>query len=60
MGRSIERAEYLPGSDQVQLSWKNSYTDLVLQNQTYDYALIAVPFTKVRSWRFPNTCEDSY
>ncbi|KAL8986866.1 MAG: hypothetical protein Q9177_003875, partial [Variospora cf. flavescens] len=55
MGRSIERAEYLPASNQVQLSWKNSYTDTTFQNKTYDYAIIGVPFSKVRSWRFPNT-----
>ncbi|KAI4186681.1 MAG: hypothetical protein L6R41_003325 [Letrouitia leprolyta] len=57
MGRSIERAEYLPDSDQVSLSWKNAYTDSNYQNQTYDYAIVAAPFAKVRSWRFPNTCE---
>lgn len=55
MGRSIERAEYLPDSNQVSLSWKNAYTDSTYQNQTYDYAIVAAPFAKVRSWRFPNT-----
>ncbi|KAL8642000.1 MAG: hypothetical protein Q9228_001267 [Teloschistes exilis] len=55
MNRSIERAEFLPKSDQVRLSWKNSYTDLAYQNKTYDYAIIAAPFSKVRSWRFPKT-----
>lgn len=55
MNRSIERAEFLPELDQVRLSWKNSYTDLAYQNKTYDYAIIAAPFSKVRSWRFPNT-----
>ncbi|KAI4184327.1 MAG: hypothetical protein LQ348_004560 [Seirophora lacunosa] len=55
MGRSIERAEFLPASKQVQLSWKNSYTDTAFQNETYDYAIIAAPFSKVRSWRFPNS-----
>ncbi|KAL9584590.1 MAG: hypothetical protein Q9212_002024 [Teloschistes hypoglaucus] len=55
MNRSIERAEFLPESNQVQLSWKDSYTDLAYQDKTYDYAIIATPFSKVRSWRFPNT-----
>lgn len=55
MNRAIERAEFLPKTDQVQLSWKNSFTDTVFQNATYDYAMIAAPFSKVRSWRFPNT-----
>ncbi|KAL8799892.1 MAG: hypothetical protein Q9182_005549 [Xanthomendoza sp. 2 TL-2023] len=54
-GRSIERAEFLPNSSQVQLSWKNNYTDTAFQNEVYDYAMISAPFSKVRSWRFPNT-----
>lgn len=57
MGRSIERAEYLPDSKQVKLSWKNSYTDITFSSIAYDYAIIAAPFSKVRSWRFPNTCK---
>lgn len=57
MSRSIERAEFLPEASQVQLSWKNSFTDDDFQNASYDYAVIAVPFSKVRSWRFPNTCK---
>lgn len=59
MNRSIERAEFLPESEQVRLSWKDSYTDLAYQNKTYDYAIIAAPFSKVRSWRFPNTSVSS-
>lgn len=58
MNRMIERAEFLPETNQVQLSWKNSFTDVAFQNATYDYAMIAVPFSKVRSWRFPNTLFD--
>ena len=56
MNRMIERAEFLRKTNQVQLSWKNNFTDIALKNATYDYAMIAVPFSKVRSWRFPNTC----
>ncbi|KAL9067884.1 MAG: hypothetical protein Q9161_006608 [Pseudevernia consocians] len=58
MNRMVERAEFLPKTNQVQLSWKNNFTDIALQNATYDYAMIAVPFSKVRSWRFPNTFFD--
>ncbi|KAL8820705.1 MAG: hypothetical protein Q9223_001128 [Gallowayella weberi] len=46
---------YGGNSFQVQLSWKNNYTDTTFQNKTYDYAMISAPFSKVRSWRFPNT-----
>lgn len=55
MDRSIERAEFLPKTNQVQLSWKKRFTDIEFQSATYDYAMISVPFSKVRSWRFPNT-----
>ncbi len=57
MGRSIQRAEFLPQINEVQLSWKDTYTDTVFSSANYDYAMIAAPFSKVRSWRFPNTCE---
>lgn len=57
MDRSIERVEFLPQNSQVRLSWKNNLMDIAFQDATYDYAMIAVPFSKVRSWRFPNTCE---
>lgn len=57
MDRSIQRAEFLPKTNKVQLSWKNTYTDTEYSNATYDYAMIAAPFSKVRSWRFPNTRE---
>lgn len=57
MNRSIERAEFLPKTKQVRLSWKDAFTDIEFQEATYDYAMIAAPFSKVRSWRFPNTGE---
>ncbi|KAL8790941.1 MAG: hypothetical protein Q9213_000366 [Squamulea squamosa] len=59
MGRAIERAEFLSDSDQVRLSWKEKYTDIAYKDKTYDYAIISAPFSKVRSWRFPNTSKNS-
>lgn len=53
--RAIERAEYLPQENQVQLSWKENLTDPTFENATYDHAIFAVPFSKMRTWRFPNT-----
>ncbi|MCJ1462944.1 hypothetical protein MMC07_001548 [Pseudocyphellaria aurata] len=47
MDRSIERAEFLPETNQVQLSWKKKFTDIEFQSATYDYAMISVPFSKV-------------
>ena len=57
MSRSIEKAEFLPKTDQVVLSWKDKFTDATYRNAMYDYAMISAPFSKVRSWRFPSTCE---
>lgn len=57
MDRSIERAEFLSSSNEIRLSWKKSFADMEFQSATYDYALVSVPFSKVRSWRFPNTCK---
>ena len=57
MNRAIAKAEFLPQSEQVQLSWKDNYTDTVFRSATYDYVMVSAPFSKVRSWRFPNTGE---
>ena len=59
MGRSIERAQFISETNRVQLSWKDKYTDIAFRNKSYDYAVIAVPFSKVRNWRFPNTSKSS-
>lgn len=34
------------------LQWRDNYTDTTFQNATYDYAVIAVPFSVVKRWRF--------
>ena len=57
MNRAIAKAEFLPQSEQVRLSWKDNYTDTAFRNATYDYVMVSAPFAKVRSWRFPNTGE---
>lgn len=51
MGRKIDRVRY--ADDKVTLQWRHEYNDTVFQNSTYDYAVIAVPFSVVRRWRLP-------
>lgn len=51
MGRKIERVRF--GKDEVTLQWRSKCTGRVLQNSTYDYAVISAPFTAVRQWRLP-------
>lgn len=51
MGRKIERLGWDAESQQVNLQWRNNYTETVFQNASYDYAVIAVPFSVVKNWR---------
>lgn len=51
MGRKIERVQFDAESEQVNLQWRNNYTDVEFQNSTYDYAVVAVPFSIVKKWR---------
>ena len=54
MNRSIERIKYSECDNKVTLQWRHNYTDRTFQNSTYDYAMIAVPFSIVRKWRLPS------
>lgn len=58
MNRKIERVEYLSGSKKVRVSWKKNFKQKVFQNKTYDYAVVAAPFSVVKQWRFPGTYFD--
>ncbi|KAF4447228.1 L-amino-acid oxidase [Fusarium austroafricanum] len=53
MGRKIERVRYNDTDDKVTLQWRERYNDTTFQNSTYDYAIVAVPFSIVRRWRLP-------
>lgn len=54
MGRKVERVKYSKTEDKVTLQWRHNYTDSTFENSTYDYAIIAVPFSVVRQWRLPS------
>ncbi|KAL2867260.1 NAD(P)/FAD-dependent oxidoreductase [Aspergillus lucknowensis] len=51
--RKIQKVDYLPHGNKVQISWKNHYTDCEFQKAAYDHTFIAVPFTVVRKWKLP-------
>jgi monoamine oxidase len=53
MDRKIERVRYSETDEKVTLQWRNKYNDTTFQNSTFDYAVIAVPFSVVRRWRLP-------
>lgn len=54
MGRKIERVQYDAEGEQVTLQWRHNYTETEFQNATYDYAVVAVPFSIVKKWRLPS------
>ncbi|KAH0614321.1 uncharacterized protein H6S33_006207 [Morchella sextelata] len=49
----IEKAEYLAESNKIKFSWRDNLTEKVFQEEEFDYAFVAVPFTQVRRWRLP-------
>jgi hypothetical protein len=51
LGTRIERVRY--ANNKVTLQWKTSFRDANFHSSTYDYAVVAVPFTVVRQWRLP-------
>ncbi|PSR82747.1 L-amino acid oxidase [Coniella lustricola] len=54
MNQKIERIEYDSANEKVSLLWRNNYTETVFQNMTYDYTVVAVPFSVVKNWRLPS------
>lgn len=53
MDRKIERVNFLPKSNQVQLQWRDSFRNQKFESASYDYTLVAVPFSVIRKWRLP-------
>lgn len=51
MGVKVQRINYK--DNKVTLEWKRSFKDPQFQDTTFDYAVVAVPFTVVREWRLP-------
>ncbi|KAF8536514.1 L-amino-acid oxidase [Trichophaea hybrida] len=54
--RRIEALKTFDGK--TQLFWRETPTSRTLQNATYDYAVIAVPFTQVRQWRLSGLSQE--
>ncbi|KAK8041590.1 L-amino-acid oxidase [Apiospora phragmitis] len=54
MDAHVDKVEYLDEEQRVRLSWKQqSSINGTYQNATFDYAVIAMPFSKVKLWRLP-------
>jgi monoamine oxidase len=54
-GIKIQELQYDEATQQISAHWRNKSNLLskTTQSETFDYAVVAVPFTKVRLWRLP-------
>lgn len=52
-GRKIDGIIYNSTSDKIALTWRDDQMSMTPKSETYDYAIIAVPFSKVRGWKLP-------
>ena len=53
MNRKIERVQFDEASERVNLQWRDHRGDKVFQNASYDYAVMALPFSMVKKMRLP-------
>ena len=54
LGRKIERVQWDENRGKVTLQSRSNYSEPDLYTETYDYAIIAVPFSIVRKWKLPS------
>lgn len=53
LGRKIDGLVYNEATAKVSLTWREDPFDAKPQTEEYDYAIVTVPFSKVRLWRLP-------
>lgn len=53
MGRKIERVQWDEEAEEVNLQWHDNYTGTEFQSATYDYTVVAVPFSVVKNCQRP-------
>lgn len=53
LGRKITGLEYDEATSKVALRWRDRASDRTARRDEYDYAVVSVPFSKVRLWRLP-------
>ncbi|KAK1964605.1 flavin-containing amine oxidoreductase [Colletotrichum sublineola] len=54
MNRKIERIQFDSENSRVNLQWRESFKNQTFETSSYDYALLAVPFSIIRKWRLPS------
>jgi monoamine oxidase len=53
LGRKIDGISYSNETGKVTLSWRDDPLAMTPETEEYDYAVVAVPFSKVRAWKLP-------
>ena len=52
-GRKIDGIAYDAQAKKVSVQWRNDPLQVTPESASYDYAIVAAPFSKVRGWRLP-------
>ncbi|KAF2178058.1 hypothetical protein K469DRAFT_719217 [Zopfia rhizophila CBS 207.26] len=53
LGRKIDGLTYNNNTGRVAVTWREDPFAMESESEEYDYAVVAVPFSKVRLWRLP-------
>lgn len=53
LNRNIEKINYSNKTEKVTLQWRDSYADRHFKTQSFDYALVSLPMTVLRSMILP-------
>ncbi|ORY16017.1 hypothetical protein BCR34DRAFT_584715 [Clohesyomyces aquaticus] len=53
LGRAIDGLSYNNDTDKISITWRENPFGMTPESEEYDYAVVAVPFSKVRLWRMP-------
>jgi monoamine oxidase len=54
LGRKITGLKYNNSTGKIAIEWRQDPYAMKPQSEDYDYAVVAVPFSKVRLWNLPN------
>ncbi|ROT39642.1 L-amino-acid oxidase [Sodiomyces alkalinus F11] len=52
-GVRVEEVRFDEEAERVELAWRDSYLGDEWYAESYDYAVVAAPFSSVRTWRLP-------
>ncbi|KAF1953731.1 hypothetical protein CC80DRAFT_137478 [Byssothecium circinans] len=53
LGRKIDGLVHDEETGKISITWRNDPFDMESESEEYDYAVVAVPFSKVRLWNLP-------